>query len=277
MKDTHFIITGAGSGIGQALAILAASKGAKVIATDINEKGLEETKEKGVAQNGLIHTHRLDVSDSQAIIAFKDMVMKTYSPQKITLVNNAGVALYSGTFAETQMEDFDWLININLYGVIRMTKAFLPIMLAQNQGNIVNVSSIFGITAMQMNVPYSASKFAVRGFTESLRQELDLSNCGVSASCVHPGGIKTNIARAARFTDSGSRMLGRNNDLTRQAFNDNMLRTSPDKAADVILRGVERNRRRIVIGMDAHLMDWVQRLMPALYQRLIVMLTRWSR
>ena len=132
MKDTHFIITGAGSGIGQALAILAASKGAKVIATDINEKGLEETREKVVAQNGWIYTYRLDVADSQAISDFKDMILKIYSPQKITLVNNAGVALYSGTFAETPMEDFDWLININLYGVIRMTKAFLPIMLAQN-------------------------------------------------------------------------------------------------------------------------------------------------
>jgi short-subunit dehydrogenase len=260
MKDTHFIITGAGSGIGQALAVLAASKGAKVIATDINEKGLEETREKVVAQNGWINTHRLDVADSQAINDFKEMIMKTYSPQKITLVNNAGVALYSGTFAETSMEDFDWLININLYGVIRMTKAFLPIMLAQNQGNIVNVSSIFGIIGVQYQSAYCTAKFGVKGFSDVLKMEL--MDTGIKVSSVHPGGIKTKIASSAKVSESQDpRQVAA--DL--EKFEREALINTPEYAAEVIMKGIEKGKQRILIGRDAKIIDILARSFPSTY------------
>ena len=260
MKDTHFIITGAGSGIGQALAILAASKGAKVIATDINEKGLDETREKVVSKNGWINTHRLDVADSQAITDFKEMVMKTYSPQKIILVNNAGVALNSGTFAETPMEDFDWLININLYGVIRMTKAFLPLMLAQNQGHIVNVSSIFGIIGVRYQSAYCTAKFGVKGFSDVLKMEL--MDTGIKVSSVHPGGIKTKIASNARVSI--------NQDLRQAAadlekFEREALINTPEYAAEVIMKGIEKGKSRILIGRDAKIIDILARAFPNTY------------
>ena len=260
MKDTHFIITGAGSGIGQALAILAASKGAKVIATDINEKGLEETREKVVAQNGWINTHRLDVSDSQAITDFKNMVIKIYSPQKITLVNNAGVALYSGTFAETPMEDFEWLLNINLYGVIRMTKAFLPIMLAQNQGHIVNISSIFGIVGVRYQSAYCTAKFGVKGFSDVLKMEL--MDTGIKISSVHPGGIKTKIASNAKVSASQDpRQVAA--DL--EKFEREALINTPEYAAKVIMQGIEKGKQRILIGRDAKIIDILARTFPSTY------------
>lgn len=260
MKDTHFIITGAGSGIGQALAILAASKGAKVIATDINEKGLEETREKVVAQNGWINTHRLDVSDSQAITDFKNMIIKIYSPQKITLVNNAGVALYSGTFAETSMEDFEWLLNINLYGVIRMTKAFLPVMLAQNQGHIVNISSIFGIVGVRYQSAYCTAKFGVKGFSDVLKMEL--MDTGIKISSVHPGGIKTKIASNAKVSENQDpRQVAA--DL--EKFEREALINTPQYAAEVIVKGIEKGKQRILIGRDAKIIDILARTFPSTY------------
>ncbi len=260
MENTHFIITGAGSGIGQALAVLAASKGAKVIATDINEKGLNETREMIVSQNGWINTHPLDVSDSQAITDFKEMISKTYSPQKITLVNNAGVALYSGTFAETSMEDFNWLLNINLFGVIRMTKAFLPIMLTQNQGHIVNISSIFGIIGVQYQSAYCTAKFGVKGFSDVLKMEL--MDTGVKVSSVHPEGIKTKIASNARVSESQDpRQVAA--DL--EKFEREALINTPEYAAEVIMEGIEKGRQRILIGRDAKIIDILARTFPSTY------------
>jgi short-subunit dehydrogenase len=260
MNDTHFIITGAGSGIGQALAILAASKGAKVVATDINEKGLAETQEKVVAQNGWINTHRLDVADAQAITDFSEMIKRTLNPQKIILVNNAGVALNSGTFDETPMEDFEWLLNINLYGVIRMTKAFLPMMLAQNQGHIVNVSSIFGIIGVRYQSAYCTAKFGVKGFTDVLKFEL--MDTGVKVSSVHPGGIKTKIASNARVS------VGQNPkqvaaDL--EKFEREALINTPKYAAEVILKGIQKTKSRILIGRDAKILDILVRTFPNNY------------
>ncbi len=260
MNNTHFIITGAGSGIGQALAILAASKGAKIIATDINEKGLDETRQKVVAQNGWINIHRLDVADAQAIIAFAEMVKKTYNPQKIVLVNNAGVALNSGTFDETPMEDFEWLLNINLYGVVRMTKAFLPIMLAQNDGNIVNVSSIFGIVGVRFQSAYCTAKFGVKGFSDVLKFELLDTNIKVSS--VHPGGIKTQIASNARVSE-GQNPKQVAADL--EKFEREALINTPEYAAEVILKGIEKGKSRILIGRDAKVLDILARTFPNNY------------
>ena len=260
MEDTHFIITGAGSGIGQALAILAASKGAKVIATDINKEGLEQTRTKVVSQNGWIKTHQLDVSDSQAITDFKETIINTYSPKKIALVNNAGVALYSGTFAETPMEDFDWLLNINLYGVIRMTKAFLPIMLVQNHGHIVNISSIFGIIGVRYQSAYCTAKFGVKGFSDVLKMEL--MDTGIKVSSVHPGGIKTKIASNAKVSESQDpRQVAA--DL--EKFEREALINTPEYAAEVIMKGIEKGKQRILIGRDAKIIDILARTFPNTY------------
>jgi short-subunit dehydrogenase len=260
MNDTHFIITGAGSGIGQALAVLSASKGAKVIATDINEKGLEETRQKIIAQNGWINIHSLDVSDSQAITVFAEMVKTTYNPQKIVLVNNAGVGLYSGTFAETPMQDFEWLMNINLYGVIRMTKAFLPIMLAQNNGNIVNVSSIFGIMGVRFQSAYCTAKFGVKGFSDVLKFEL--MDTGIKVSSVHPGGIKTKIASDARVSE-GQNPKQVAADL--EKFERESLINTPEYAAEVIFKGIQKGKSRILIGRDAKIIDILVRTFPDNY------------
>lgn len=260
MQDTHFIITGAGSGIGQALAILAASKGAKVIATDINEKGLDETREKVVSQNGWINTHQLDVANSQEITDFQKMIIKTYSPKKITLVNNAGVALNSGTFAETPMEDFDWLLNINLYGVIRMTKAFLPFMLTQNHGHIVNISSIFGIIGVRYQSAYCTAKFGVKGFSDVLKMEL--METGIKVSSVHPGGIKTKIASNARVS-ANQDPLQVAADLDK--FEREALINTPEYAAEAIMKGIEKGTQRILIGRDAKIIDILARTFPSTY------------
>ena len=268
-------ITGAGSGIGQALAYELARRGCDLALSDISAEGMAETAAQAKKFGIKVSECIVDVSDRQAMRSWAEKAAAEHG--KVNMIfNNAGVA-HCGTVAETEYADYEWLMGINFWGVVYGTKEFLPYLQASGQGHVINISSVFGLFAQPTQSVYNSSKFAVRGFTESLRQELDLSDCGVSATCIHPGGIKTNIARSARFTESGGRMLGKNNELTRQAFNDNMLRTSAEKAAEVILRGVERNRRRVVIGLDAHLMDWVQRLMPALYQRLIVTLTRWSR
>jgi short-subunit dehydrogenase len=260
MNNTHFIITGAGSGIGQALAVLAASKGAKIIATDINQKGLEETRDKVMAQNGWINCHQLDVADAQAIIAFSEMVKKTYNPQKIVLVNNAGVALNSGTFDETPMEDFEWLLNINLYGVVRMTKAFLPMMLAQNNGNIVNVSSIFGIVGVRYQSAYCTAKFGVKGFSDVLKFELLDTNIKVSS--VHPGGIKTKIASNARVSE---RQNPKQVAADLEKFEREALINTPEYAAEVILKGIEKGKSRILIGKDAKILDILARTFPNNY------------
>lgn len=268
-------ITGAGSGIGRELAFALARRGCDLALSDINAEGMAETAAQAKKFGIKVSEQIVDVSDRLAVRAWAEQVMATHG--KVNLIfNNAGVA-HCGTVAETEYADYEWLMGINFWGVVYGTKEFLPHLQASGEGHVINISSVFGLFAQPTQSVYNSSKFAVRGFTEALRQELDLSDSGVSATCVHPGGIKTNIANAARFTSSGGQMLGKNNDLARQAFNDNMLRTSAEKAAEVILRGVERNRRRVIIGLDARLMDWVQRLLPAAYQRLIVTLTRWSR
>ena len=268
-------ITGAGSGIGRALAYALARRGCDLALSDVNPEGLAETAAQAKKFGIKVSEQIVDVSDRLAMHDWAEKVMAEHG--KVNLIfNNAGVA-HGGSVADTPYADYEWLMGINFWGVVYGTKEFLPHLQASGDGHVVNISSVFGLFAQPTQSVYNSSKFAVRGFTESLRQELDLSDGCVSATCVHPGGIKTNIALAARHATNDGKILGKNAELTRQAFNDNMLRTSPDKAAEVILRGVERNRRRVIIGMDARLMDWLQRLLPAAYQRLIVTLTRWSR
>ncbi len=214
-----------------------------------------------------VSTAAVDVADREQVHAWADKAAREHG--RVNLVfNNAGVA-HAGTVEGSDYAEYEWIMNINFWGVVNGTKAFLPHLKASGDGHVVNVSSVFGLFAQPGMSAYNATKYAVRGFTESLRQELDMEGAGVSASCVHPGGIKTNIAKTARMNESMAKVTGQNADKARAQFNDQLLRTTPEKAAQVILRGVQRDSRRILIGPDAHAIDVMLRLLPVWYQKVV--------
>lgn len=260
-------ITGAGSGIGRALAYGLARQGCHLALSDVNVEGLAETAAQARKLGVSVSEAKVNVADREAVHAWAAQVVAEHGRVN-AIFNNAGVA-QGGTVEGNDYADYEWIMAINFWGVIHGTKAFLPHIKAASSGHIVNVSSVFGLFSQPGMSAYNASKFAVRGFTESLRQELDMQACGVSASCVHPGGIKTNIAKTARMNDSLSSVTGQDADQARQQFNDQLLRTTPEKAAQVIINGVLANKRRILIGPDAYALDGMQRLWPAFYQRLV--------
>jgi butyryl-CoA dehydrogenase len=261
IKDSVFIVTGAASGIGRALAIQAADAGAIVIATDINETGLSETAS---LTSGTIEKYMLDVTDPEQIQVFANETIKKYFHERFILVNNAGVALFSGSFLETSLTDFEWLLNINLWGVVRMTKAFLRHLVKQNQGHIVNISSVLGITGMPENSAYSTAKFGVKGFSDVLKFELLRTN--VKISTVHPGGIKTGIARNSRLGGKKSNAEARK---SIENFERSVLKMSPERAAAIILEGIEKDRQRILVGNDARTMDIIARVFPNTYHKVL--------
>jgi NAD(P)-dependent dehydrogenase (short-subunit alcohol dehydrogenase family) len=257
--DRVAVITGAGSGIGRALALDLAGRGARLALSDVDEVAVADTAARceklGVQARG----YQLDVSDRAAMTAHADQVVAEFGRVNL-VVNNAGVALMA-TVEEMSYEDFDWIVGINFWGVVHGTKAFLPHLIASGDGHLVNISSVFGFVGVPTQSAYNATKFAVRGFTEALRQEMLLEKRRVGVSCVHPGGIRTNIARDARAPEN-STSLQRANDFSRIA------RTTPEQAAKTILRGVERKRARILIGPDAYVFDAAPRLLGSGYQRL---------
>ncbi len=260
------VITGAGSGIGRALAEQLAKEGCALALADINQENLESLAAELRLAKVDVSCHVLDVANRAAVYAFADEVLAHHGSAQI-IINNAGVAV-SQTVADLCYDDFEWLMGINFWGVVHGTKAFLPHLLKNNDGHIVNVSSIFGIIGVPTQSAYNASKFAVRGFTEALRQEVQCTQ--VKVSCVHPGGIKTNIAKSARFY----RDMNGNQDAARSAANfDKIARTTPAEAARVIINGIKRNNPRILIGADARLLDRLQRLMPVSYSRILAKLT----
>lgn len=262
--NTVTVITGAASGIGRQLCIQAAQSGAFVIGADINEQGLTETQNLAQNMGKSIEIHRLDVANATEIEQFAAKILPILSGRKLILINNAGVALASGHFQDTELTDFEWLININLWGVIRMTKAFYPYFIARNEGHIVNISSVFGLGGIMSQTAYCTAKFGVRGFTESLRMELLGTN--IHTTCVHPGGIKTNIAQNA--TPKGSFVTNEMHQNGIEQF-EKMARTSAPKAAQLILNAVEKQQKRLVIGTDGRLLDWVTRLFPVAYSSII--------
>lgn len=263
MQNTTFLITGAGSGIGRELARQTALTGAQVIATDVNEATLAETNQLA---NGKLQTHRLDVADAAAIQAFADQIIPTLDPSRpLILINNAGVALGSGPFTTTDLTDFEWLLSINLWGVVRMTKAFLPHMIAHNRGQIVNISSVFGLAGVENQSAYCTAKFGVRGFSDVLRMEL--LDTGIGVTCVHPGGIKTNIATAARIGQGGF-VTEAMHKQGAASFAD-AAKTTPQRAAEIILAGIARRKARVLIGNDARQIEWVTRLFPTRYVSII--------
>ena len=269
MKDFQnkvAVITGAGSGIGRALARDLAAAGARLALSDVNQVGLQETADSlGLGSDRLI-TEAFDVADRDAFYAFAERVTGHFGAAHMVF-NNAGVAL-GATVEDMSYEDFEWLMGINFWGVVYGTKAFLPHIKAAGEGHIVNVSSVFGLIGVPTQSAYNASKFAVRGFTEALRQELEMEGGRVSCTSVHPGGIKTNIARNARMGAGVEKITG-DVDKARRDF-EKMFRTTPEEASQTILKGVKGNKRRVLIGSDARAIDSMQRLMPTAYQRIMV-------
>jgi len=262
-KNKVAAVTGAGSGIGQQLAVLLAKEGCHLSLSDINEQGLAATVELLKPYNIRVTTQKLDVSDRHAVKAWAEQTVQNHGSVNM-IFNNAGVALGS-TVEGASYEELEWIVNINFWGVVYGTKEFLPFIKQSKDGHIVNISSLFGLIAQPTQSAYNATKFAVRGFTESLRQELDMQNCGVSALCVHPGGIRTNIADSAKMNES-LKTLGMHPEKSIKAFN-KLLRCPPEEAARQILAAVRKDKRRLLIGNDAKVLDLMQRFLPTGYQR----------
>ncbi len=259
-------ITGAGSGIGQALAVELAKLGCHVALSDIDESGLADTQNQLGGLGVKVTTCVLDVAQREAVFQWADQVVADFG-QVNMIFNNAGVSL-SETIETMSYENFEWLMNINFWGVVHGTKAFLPFLKASGDGHVVNVSSVFGIIAVPSQGAYNAAKFAVKGFTECLREELALEGSQVQVTCIHPGGIKTNIVRNSRIGEVG--LAGaRTKDKATKMF-DKAARTSPPVAAQTILNGVRKNKPRVLIGPDARVIDTLQRLLPTRYQNILV-------
>ncbi|MBA0124898.1 SDR family NAD(P)-dependent oxidoreductase [Haloechinothrix sp. YIM 98757] len=254
------VITGAGSGIGRALAVALARQGARLALSDVDSAGVAETAGLCEKEGAQARHYVLDVADRAAVQSHAETVVADFG--RVNLVfNNAGVAL-TANVADMTWEDVDWIVGINFWGVVHGTKAFLPHLIESGDGHLVNVSSVFGIIAVPSQSAYNATKFAVRGFTEALRQEVRLDKQPVGVSCVHPGGIKTNIARNSRAAE------GLNTDELSALF-DRVARTTPDSAAERILRGVRKNEAKILVGADAYALDGMARLFGSVYQRIV--------
>lgn len=255
------VITGAGSGIGRALAIRLSAHGCPVAIVDVGAETLEET---AAMLAGPTLTRQLDVRDRQGQFAFAaDVAAWTQTPIG-AVFNNAGVGV-SATVADASPEDDEWLLSVNVDGVINGVRAFLPLLLEQRSGSIVNTSSVFGLAGIPYQSAYCASKFAVRGFTESLRHEL--VGTGVRAVTVHPGGVKTNIARNARI-HADPRGLDRTQEQIAAEF-EAVTRTTPERAAEIIHRGVDAGKARILVGPDAYVFDVLTRIAPTNYFRIL--------
>jgi len=259
-KDKVVVITGAGSGMGRDLALQFASAGARLALNDWNAEALAQTLQAVEAAGGKGIMSAFDVSDREAVFAFAAAVMQQYG-QVDVVINNAGIAMQLNSIANTPMQDYERVIGVNLWGVIYGTLAFLPHLKARPEAALVNISSIFGIVGYGGQGAYSTSKFAVRGFTETLRQELRTTN--VAVTCVHPGGIKTGIVRNIPGETSASKEKF-------IAIFDRTAKTSAEDAARQIIRGVQRKKKRVLIGRDALWLDFFARLFPQRYERIVL-------
>lgn len=274
------VVTGAGAGIGRALALELAKRGARLALSDVSEGGLTETAERaralGAGSPGRgVHTARLDVSDRAAFFAYAVEVAEELGVVH-QLYNNAGVAS-SGTVASSDWSEYQRVLSINLFGVIHGTQAFLPHLVASGDGHVVNVSSLNGFMAQGGLSAYSASKFGVRGFTEALRAEVLAAGQPVRVSVVHPGGVKTRIASSAleHARSSGHRVTAEE-EAQQRRYDEKLLRMPPEQAARIVVDGVEAGRPRILVGRDAQFVDAVVRLLPAHYPALVARLGRAS-
>lgn len=273
LKNRVAVVTGAASGIGRATAVALAKKGCDLALADINEPELERTAALIRTSGRKATTHRVDVSNKGQVEQFATEAASAHGRVHI-VVNNAGVSVTS-TFEYQPLEDFEWLFGINFWGVIFGCKYFLPHLRAVDEAQIVNISSVFGFVGVPLNTSYCASKFAVRGFSESLRAELTGTHIGVTS--VHPGGVATNIVESARFGDEA--LLKGLREQAKTAFS-KML--PPEKAARQIVRGIERNAARVLITREAYAIDVAKRLFPAWSSEAVArawrfQATRWAR
>ncbi len=252
------VVTGAGSGIGRGLALELASRGAQLALADVNRAAVEETRSLVIAASSgiTVRTYVLDVGDAAAVENFAQQVQKDFGHVAL-LINNAGVALF-GTFAEVSIADMEWLMRINYWGVVCGCKFFMPLLEREPEAHIVNISSVFGLIAPAGQTAYGSSKFAVRGFSQALRLELKAARSKVEVTCVHPGGIKTNVANAAR---AGAGTKPDANAAAKELFS-KVVQTTPEEAAKVIVAGILGNKPRVLIGSDARQIDRIQRLFP---------------
>ncbi len=255
LKDKVAAITGAGSGIGRMLAVNLAKAGCHLAISDINGQGLNETAGMLTEYGVNVTTHLVDVSKRDQVEQYAANVVEQHGRVDI-IINNAGVAV-ADTVEDVSYEDFEWVMGINFWGVVYGTKAFLPYLKKQPESYIVNISSINAMVPFRNNGPYNCAKFAVRGLNETLIMEL--AGTPVRIMSVHPGGIDTDIARNARFRKAANPNLDR--EATVNMFG-KVARTSPDKAARIIIAGMKKNRQRQLVGLDAHLLDLLKRMFP---------------
>ena len=253
-------VTGAGSGIGQALAIELARSGASVAISDVDTEGLAATEERLKAIGAPVKADRLDVTERDAFELYADAVKEHFGKVN-QIYNNAGIA-FAGDIEVTQFKDIEKVMDVDFWGVVNGTKVFLPHLIESGDGHVINISSVFGLFSVPGQAAYNAAKFAVRGFTEALRQEMEVAKHPVKVTTVHPGGIKTNIVRNMTAVDTVDK------DQLRQTFDKKLANTSPEKAARIILDGVRKNRARVLVGPDAKALDLIVRVTGSGYQRL---------
>jgi NADP-dependent 3-hydroxy acid dehydrogenase YdfG len=259
IKSKVIVITGAGSGIGRALAVQCAKEGAKLALNDFDKKGLDETI--ALLEKTEVISDVFDVSNREAFYSFAEQVISHFKEVDI-VINNAGVSLGKQSVIQTPWEEFEWIMNINLWGVINGSKIFLPYLMKQKEASLVNVSSVFGLMGIADQTPYCTTKYAVRGFTESLRMEMLEENVNVIS--VHPGGIKTNIARNGRGwgqVEDKEKMIA--------LFEKETLKHTPEKAANIIISGIKKNKEKVLIGSEAYVIDWASRLSPLRFPKFL--------
>jgi NADP-dependent 3-hydroxy acid dehydrogenase YdfG len=259
------VVTGAGSGIGQALAIELGRSGASVAISDVDTDGLAVTEQRLKAIGAPVKSDRLDVTERERFLLYADEVKEHFGKVN-QIYNNAGIA-FTGDIDITPFKDIERVMDVDYWGVVNGTKAFLPHLIASGDGHVINISSVFGLFAVPGQAAYNSAKFAVRGFTEALRQEMILAGQPVKVTTVHPGGIKTAIARnatAAEGVDSATLAAW---------FDTKMARTSSERAAQIILEGVAKNRARVLVGADAKVLDIIVRVTGSGYQRILTSLS----
>jgi NADP-dependent 3-hydroxy acid dehydrogenase YdfG len=253
-------VTGAGSGIGQALALELARSGAAVAISDVDTEGLAQTEDQLRAIGAPVRTDRLDVTEREAFQMYADQINEHFGKVN-QIYNNAGIA-FTGDVEISQFKDIERVMDVDFWGVVNGTKAFLPHLIASGDGHIINVSSLFGLMSMPGQAAYNSAKFAVRGFTEALRQEMALNGHPVKVTSVHPGGIKTAIAR------NGLTAEGVDSAAQAKFFDKRLASTTPQRAAEIILEAVRKNKARVLVGQDAVVLDLIVRITGSGYQRL---------
>lgn len=262
LADKVVVLTGAGSGIGRALAVNLARRGSLLALSDVDEVGLAETVAlAGKAGATQVRSDRLDVADRDAMARYALDVVQHFGRVNV-VVNNAGVSL-TGDLGDLEYADIDWIVGVNFWGVLHGTKEFLPHLIASGDGHVVNLSSLFGLISIPGQSIYNATKYAVRGMSEALREEMLVAGHPVGVTSVHPGGIKTAIARNSRVSTKVDKAA------TAELFDTKLARMTPEKAAEIIVTGVLKNKARVLVGLDAHALHHLAKLLGSRYQDLV--------